>query len=107
MASKPTRTKRRSERKHIGSRFDDFLRQEGIEAAVKTHACREAIAHLVAAHMKRHGMSKSAMARKMGTSRPAIHRLLDPKGGGLNIETLTRAAAAVGKQVRIDFVDAA
>lgn len=107
MANKLKRTGKRAANKHIGSRFDDFLRHDGIEAAVKTRACREAIAHLVAAHMKRHALSKSAMARRMGTSRPAIHRLLDPKGGGLNIETLARAAAAVGKQVRIDFVDAA
>lgn len=91
---------------HIGSSFDDFLREEGIEAEVTTAACREVIAHLVAESMERSGISKTEMARRMQTSRQALDRLLNPEGGGLTLDTLERAAAAVGKRLRVDFEDA-
>lgn len=91
---------------HIGSSFDDFLVEEGIEAEVTTAACREIIARLVTDCMEQYGLTKTEMARRMNTSRQALDRLLDPKGGGLTLDTLERAAAAVGKRVRIDFEDA-
>jgi len=91
---------------HIGSSFDDFLAEEGIEAPVVDRACRKVIAHLVARWMGQLGVSKSEMARRMETSRQAVDRLLDPNGPGLTIDTLERAALAVGKRVVIDFEDA-
>jgi len=94
-----------SDNKHIGSSFDDFLDEEGIEHAVVDRACRKVIAHLVARWMGEHELSKTEMARRMDTSRSALDRLLDPNGPGLTLDTLERAARAVGKRVVIDFED--
>ncbi len=54
--------------------------------------------------MKDQGLSKSAMARRMETSRPALERLLDPENRAVTLNTLTKAARAVGRQIRLDLV---
>lgn len=92
---------------HIGSSFDDFLEEEGIGAEVTGRAVREIIAQLVIDHMAQANLTKTEMAARMHTSRQALARLLDPKGGGLTLDTLERAAGAVGKRVRISFDDVA
>lgn len=68
---------------------------------------REVIASLVIDHMKQAGLTKTEMAARMHTNRQALARLLDPKGGGLTLDTLERAASAVGRRVRISFDDVA
>ena len=90
---------------HIGSGFDEFLHEENIEAPVIDGACRKVIAHLVASYMEKDGLTKTEMAARMHTSRQALARLLDPNGPGLTIDTLERAAHAVGKRVKIEFED--
>jgi antitoxin HicB len=47
------------------------------------------------------------MAERMGTSRSQLDRLLDPKNSAVNLETIAKAARAVGKRVRVEMVDAA
>ncbi len=91
----------------IGSSFDDFLEEEGIAAEVAERAVREVIADLVRDHMERARLTKTEMAARMHTSRQALDRLLDPESGGLTLDTLERAASAVGKRVRILFDDVA
>jgi antitoxin HicB len=89
----------------IGSSFDEFLREEGIEAPVVGGACKKVIAQLVQECMDRAGLTKTEMAARMHTSRQALDRLLNPSGAGLTIDTLERAAHAVGKRVKIEFED--
>jgi antitoxin HicB len=92
---------------HIGSSFDEFLEEDGIAAEVTGRAVREIFARLVIDHMGQAGLTKTEMAARMHTSRQALARLLDPKGGGLTLDTLERAASAVGKRVRISIDDVA
>jgi antitoxin HicB len=87
--------------------FDNFLEAEGIAAEVTGQAMREVVAQLVIDHMAQAGLTKTEMATRMHTSRQALARLLDPEGGGLTLDTLERAASAVGKRVRISFDDVA
>ncbi len=95
----------KSKNQHIGSSFDDFLREEGIEAQVTNRACREVVANLIGKCMEQSGLTKTEMAARMETSRQALDRLLDPEGGGLTLDTLERAAQAVGKRLRIELED--
>ena len=62
--------------KHLGSRFDDFLQEDGVLSDVHTVAVKRVIAFQLAQEMKRHKVSKSALALKMNTSRAALDRLL-------------------------------
>jgi len=47
------------------------------------------------------------MAERMGTSRSQLDRLLDPEHSAVHLETLARAARALGKRLQIDMIDAA
>ena len=98
---------RKSSNPHVGSSFDDFLEEEGIAAEVTGRAVREIIARLVIDHMAQAKLTKTEMAARMRTSRQALARLLDPNAGGVTLDTLERAASAVGKRVRISFDDVA
>lgn len=89
--------------KHIGSNFDDFLEKEGLLAETESIAIKRVIAYQVAEFMESQNISKVAMAKKMKTSRSALDRLLDPKNTSITLQTLERAAHAIGKRLRIEF----
>ncbi len=55
--------------------------------------------------MKKRGLSKSKMAVAMNTSRPSLDRLLDPNNTSITLKTMERAAAILGKRLRIELVD--
>jgi|ERR1700687_1343796 len=50
-------------------------------------------------------ITKTEMARRMETSRSQLNRLLDPDSDSMTLETLARAAQAVGRRVRVDLVE--
>jgi plasmid maintenance system antidote protein VapI len=52
------------------------------------------------------GMTKTAMAAAMQTSRSALDRLLDPENTSVTLHTMERAAAVVGKRLQLELVDA-
>ena len=85
--------------KHVGTDFDDFLQEHGLLDDARAVAAKRAIAFQIAEEMKRHNLSKSEMAQRMRTSRPAVDRLLDPANPPVTLSTLERAAAAVGKRL--------
>ncbi|MBX3051826.1 MAG: XRE family transcriptional regulator [Caldilineaceae bacterium] len=89
---------------HIGSDFDDFLAEEGILAEVETAALKRVIAFQFQQEMERNNLSKTEMAAKMNTSRASINRLLDPENVSVTLQTLEKAALAIGKKLRIEFV---
>jgi DNA-binding Xre family transcriptional regulator len=89
--------------KHIGSNFDDFLEEEGLLAETESAAVKRVIAYQIAQLMRSKKLSKVAMARKMNTSRSALDRLLDPGNTSITLQTLERAAHAMGKRLRIEF----
>lgn len=80
---------------HIGSSFDDFLKEEGILAETTSVALKRVLAWKVAQAMEKKGLSKSEMARAMGTSRAALDRFLDPENTSVTLNTMERAAMIV------------
>ena len=88
---------------HIGSSLDDFLREEGILEEARSIAVKEALAWQVEQAMKREKITKAEMARRMRTSRAALNRLLDPKNVSVTLQTLFRAAHAVGSDLHIEL----
>jgi DNA-binding phage protein len=92
---------------HSGSTFDSFLEEEGILDEVDALAIKRVIAWQLSQAMKAGNVTKKAMAARIGTSRSQLDRLLDPENGAVQLETIARAARAVGKRLRIEMVDAA
>ncbi len=91
-------------KKNIGSEFDGWLRDEGIYEETTTAAIKRVLARQIEAAMKEQGVSKAEMARRMQTSRSQLDRLLDPANESITLDTLQRAAAAVGRVVRLELV---
>ena len=90
--------------KHKGSDFDAFLEAEGILAEAEAVAAKRVLAHQFAVAMKKRRLSKVSMAKRMQTSRTALDRLLDPKNSSVTLQTLERAAIALGKKLNIRLV---
>lgn len=89
--------------KHLGSSFDDFLDQEGLRVDTEAIAIKRVIAYQIEMEMTRVKLSKSAMAEKMHTSRTALDRLLDPSNVSVTLQTLEKAALALGKSLKVEL----
>jgi len=88
----------------VGASFDDFLKQEGIFEEVTARAIKRVITRQLDALMQDQGLTKSSLARRMKTSRAQLDRLLDPENESVTLGTLTRAAQAVGRNLRMELV---
>lgn len=95
-----------TEHSPLGSSFEDFLAEEGILEEVTTIAVKRVIAWQIAEAMKAEKLTKKALAERMHTSRANLDRLLSTDDTGLTLETLTRAAQALGRRLRVELVSA-
>lgn len=83
--------------------FDEFLAEQGVLGTCEERAIKEIIAEQLVDAMKAQGITKSAMAERMKTSRRQLDRLLDPATPSVTLETLRRAANAVGRTLRVEL----
>jgi antitoxin HicB len=95
---------RKAKNPHIGDSFDSFLKEEGIYESVRTTAIKRVLAMQLEDAMKQRKLTKVEMARRMKTSRVQLDRLLDPDNDSVTLSTLRRAAAIVGREVRLELV---
>jgi antitoxin HicB len=92
-------------KKHIGSSFDDFLKEERVFEQTKTLAVKRVLAWQIAELMRKNSITKLEMAKRMRTSRSQLDRFLDPDNDKVLLETVQRAASAVGKRVSMTLED--
>lgn len=90
-------------KKHIGSSFDDFLKEESIFDHSSAVAVKRVIAWQIEQEMTKQKLTKTLMAKKMHTSRAALNRLLDESDTSLTLLTLTSAASALGKMIKFEM----
>ena len=88
---------------HLGSSLDDFLKEEGVYEKFQASGIKKVIAWQIAQEMKAKKLSKVKMAELMKTSRAQLDRLLDPDNGNVSLETLQRAATALGREIRLEL----
>ena len=91
---------------HVGSNFDDFLEKNGELEGASAVAVKRVIAWKLAQAMKKQGLTKTELAERMKTSRSQVDRLLDENDPALTLDTLSRAATALGRRVRIELLTA-
>ncbi len=89
---------------HIGGRFVDWLKDEGMYEEATTAAIKKVVAWQIQQAMQEQNLTRTEMARRMETSRVQLNRLLDPKNDGVTLATLSRAAAIVGRRLRLELV---
>ena len=84
-----------------GSSFDNFLKEENQFEEVHAKALKRALAEQIGDGMVAAKLTKMAMAARMTTSRSQLDRVLDPANISIQLDTLIKAARAVGKVVEI------
>jgi len=97
--------KNRKRMDHSGSSFDSFLEQEGIREEAEAVAIKRVLAWQLERTMRKQQKTKQAMAKQLHTSRSQLDRLLDPRNVSVTLDTITRAARALGKRVIIRVAD--
>jgi antitoxin HicB len=88
----------------IGSSFESFLEEEGIRGEVEAVAQKRVFAWQIRQAMGASGITHSEMAERMQTSRSQVARLLDPDNTSVQLDTLQRAAHAVGRSLKLELV---
>jgi DNA-binding Xre family transcriptional regulator len=94
---------RRKKNPHVGSSFEEFLVKEGQLEGATAVAIKRVLAWQIVQAMRIEKVSKAELARRMKTSRAVIHRLLDADDPSVTLSTISRAAAALGRSVRVQL----
>lgn len=88
---------------HLGSSLDDLLIEEGLFEDATAVAAKRVIAWQIMQAMKTQQLTKTAMAKRMHTSRAALNRLLDETDTSVTLTTLACAARALGKKMQFEL----
>ena len=70
---------RKTNNLHVGSSLEELLREQGTFEETQAHAVKAVLAWQLRQAMDKGAVTKSEMARRMGTSRAHLDRLLDPR----------------------------
>ena len=95
-----------NQKKHRGSDLRDFLREQGVLGEVESRALKQALSLQLNHLLKEKVLTKTQMAARMKTSRAAVDRLLDASNCSVTLNTLGKAARALGRKVKIELVPA-
>ncbi|OHC75640.1 MAG: Fis family transcriptional regulator [Rhodospirillales bacterium RIFCSPLOWO2_12_FULL_58_28] len=90
----------------VGSSFEGFLKNEGTYEETTSLAIKRVLAWQIEQAMSDQGVTKAKMAARMKTSLSQLDRLLDPCNDKVQLDTLHRAALALGKRMMISLEDA-
>lgn len=88
---------------HIGSSFEDFLKEQGNFEETTAIAVKRVLAWQLAKAMDDKQMSKNQMAKAMNTSRSQLDRILDPDNDNIQLNTVIKAARVLGHRLRIEL----
>jgi DNA-binding phage protein len=89
--------------KHIGSNFDDFLKEEGVLEEIDEVVAKKIFVFQMEKEMKKQGIDKAELAERMETSRSAVDRILDSESPS-TLRTFVKAARALGRHLKINLV---
>jgi antitoxin HicB len=83
----------------------DAAKREVVPTPAHATAVKRAVASQIEQAMTANRLTKAEMARRMGTSRSQLNRLLDPDTESVTLDALARAAEAVGRLVKVELVE--
>ena len=89
----------------IGGTLEDLFAETNDREDVYGEAIKRVLAWQIDQSRQVAALSKTAMAERMGTSRTQVERILDPENVTVSLETLDKAARAVGKKIKVQLVD--
>ena len=94
----------RKKKGRIGSSFDSYLKEEGLHEETSAVAIKRVLAWELERAMADGGVTKNEMARRMRTSRSQLDRILDPDNDKVQLDTVFKAARALGREVKLELV---
>ena len=86
----------------LGQDFSDFMKEEGLYEEAQELATKKVIAAQLQAEMERQNLTKSAVAKRMHTTRTAVDNALDPTFN-TSLSTIERFAYVLGKRVSVSL----
>ena len=87
----------------LGQDFSEFMKEDGLYEEAQELATKKVIAAQLQAEMEKQNLTKSAIAKRMHTTRSAVDNALDP-AYNTSISTIERFARALGKRVSIALI---
>ena len=93
---------KRQSKDELEEMFEELGELEEVRALTR----KKVLADGLRKAMKSQKVTPAEMARRMGTSRPTVYRLLDPAERGATLDTLERASHALGLDLEIRLVPA-
>jgi len=88
----------------IGSSFNDFLKDEGLDQQASAVAIKRVLAWQLEKAMAKEGVTKNEMAKRMRTSRSQLERILDPDNDKIQLDTVFKAARVLGRELRLELI---
>jgi len=90
----------------VGQSLEDLLDETGEREEVYGEALKRVLTWQIEEARTQQDLSKTELAQRMGTSRSQLERILDPANTAVSLESLDKAARAVGKRLSVEIVDA-
>ena len=87
----------------MGILLDDYPDAQGVREEVVTRAMKEIFCDNLKVQLLAKAMTKTSLAKQLGTSRAAVNRLLDAQNDAITLRTIVRVSLAVGIEPRLSF----
>lgn len=87
----------------IGQDFSEFMKDQGLYEEAQELATKKIIAAQLKAEMEKQHLTKTAIAKRMNTTRTAVDNALDPDFN-TSLSTIERFAFALGKRVSVSLI---
>ena len=98
-------TRAKAKRKsRTGTSVASALEADGVLQDAELVALKRVLAWQLEKSMKSQGVTKQALAKRMATSRSQLDRLIDPNAATVQLDTMARAAKALGKRLEVRLV---
>ena len=98
------KTKTKPTASALGSSFDEFLRDQDIYEEATLAAAKRVLAEQIRKAMEEQNLTKTEMAQRMHTSRSSLERLINPDNQNVTLQTLDKAAKALGRRIAVALV---
>lgn len=91
-------------KRRVGTTLESLLEADGTRDEVHGLAQKRVLAWQLEEAARKAGIAKAELARRIGTSRAQVERIFDPTNSKVQLDTLQRAARALGRTLRVELV---
>jgi antitoxin HicB len=90
-------------KEHLGSDFDDFLKQDGLLAECEASALKRVVTWQLEQEMKRRRITRAKLASRMKTNLATLNGLFSKNDSAVLLQLLEQAALALGRKLKVEL----